>query len=86
VERPIEGPDPYSPRLTSAEAAKWLGGTLGPEGFDRLMSLHLPTVRPIYAGRGKFWRWMDVAILEYLLGRAETLPPKKRGEDDADGD
>jgi hypothetical protein len=77
VERPIEGPEPYSPRLTSNDAGQWIGGA-GGKAFDALMANYLPTVQPVYVGKTKLWLWMDVATLAYVMARSGAAGEKIR--------
>ena len=81
MERPIEGPEPYTPWLTSKEAGTWLGG-IGEKLFEKLMAEHLSTVRPVFLGKYKHWAWMDVAVLAYVLRRANTAPPQGNVSDE----
>jgi hypothetical protein len=84
VERPIQGPEPYQPRYTSQEAGLFIRG-IGHQLFDKLMAQHLPTIRPVWVGKDKLWRWMDIAILNYILDMAETAPPAKMAGKKKDG-
>jgi hypothetical protein len=78
VERPIEGPNTTDPYLTSDQAGQWIGG-FKEDLFESLMAEHMPTVQPVYMGRFKYWHWMDVAILAYVLRRSvPSLPPQKK--------
>ena len=71
MEKPIRGPDSDRLFLDSAAAAAWIGEGIGEKAFDALMARHLPTVRPIRAGRKRLWTWLDCAVLAYLLARGE---------------
>jgi len=77
MERPIEGPEPYSQRLDSTAAGQWTNG-ITDEAFDALMAIHLPTVQPIYVAKKKLWCWMDVAVLNYILSRGTTKDPREK--------
>ncbi len=79
MERPIRGPDRDADLFESKEAAKFIGD-VGADLFEALMAQHLPTVRPIWVGRYKMWQWFDIAVLLYILGRAETTAPKQRAK------
>jgi hypothetical protein len=74
VERPIRGPDLDRPYLDSTAAGAWISEGVSDKVFEGLMARHLPTVRPIRAGRRKLWAWFDVAILGYLLARGGEQP------------
>lgn len=76
MDQPIKGPDQDRPYLDSKEAGKWIGD-IGWKLFEDLMAEHLPTVQPVWMGGLKFWAWMDIAVLAYLLKRASTTPPAK---------
>jgi hypothetical protein len=78
MERPIRGPDKDEALLSSEEAGKAAG--VSDDVFDALMALHLPTLRPIWLGKLKRWTWMDCAVLFYVLTRAETPAPGRRGK------
>jgi hypothetical protein len=80
MERPLRGPDIDRPHLTSKEAGAWIADGISEDLFEDLMALHLPTVAPVWVGKFKFWRWMDVAVLCYVLTVAGTVPPKGRRE------
>jgi hypothetical protein len=80
VDRTIRGPDLDQPRLTSGEAAEHIRRGMEADTLDGLMALHLPTVRPVWVGGRKYWRWMDVAVLDYVLSVAVTEGPRKRRE------
>jgi len=69
MERPIRGPDSDRPYLDSSVACTWIGDGIGEKAFESMMARHLPTVRPVRAGRRKLWAWLDIAILAYLLAR-----------------
>jgi hypothetical protein len=76
MERPFRGPDAEGDYLDAKQAARWLGD-IGAELFEQLMAEHLPTIKAVYLGKLKYWRWEDVAVLAYVLSRAATVPPGK---------
>jgi hypothetical protein len=79
VERPFRGPEVDGDFLDAKQAARWLGD-ISPDLFEQLMAEHLPTLRAVYMGRLKYWRWEDVAVLAYILARATTNPTAPKGK------